>query len=79
MTTRTFHRYVFCTEVLSEDEIPDGADIDYLITEGDCSGRVISETHEVIDGRTAAKLLMEQGSSPEFFWLTEDGEDTEDR
>lgn len=75
---RKFYRTIVEVEVLSEEPFPDVTDLDaihYMVTEGDCSGKVsIKETKE-IDGKTAADLLKAQGSDPEFFMLTEDGND----
>jgi hypothetical protein len=55
----------------------DLGDIAREIADGEYSGNVTQTKAEVIDGATAAKALQEQGSDPEFFRLTEDGNDTD--
>lgn len=45
------------------------------ITEGDCSGVYRITNTKVMNGASAAKALIAQGSSPAFFSLTEKGED----
>jgi hypothetical protein len=73
---RKFYKQTFVVEVLSEDEPLSNvslSDIDYAITEGHCSG-VIKEGEVVkVSGKEMAKLLIEQGSDPEFFQLNEKG------
>lgn len=75
---RQFWKTVLAVTVLSEDEpLQQGlslADIHYEVTEGHCSGAV-----DVVDAirltpKEAAEELRMQGSDPEFFRLTEDGE-----
>ena|SRR5688572_15118312 len=79
---RSFHKYIFTFEVISEEELP--ADIglkelDYEITEGHCVGRFVGDCeYELIDGSTCAKHLLECRSDPEFFRLTPEGEDIEE-
>ena len=78
MTDRKFHRYVFTYEVLSEHPIPARmglADMLRETEEGDFNGNLLESHNEIIDGETAARLLLESGSDPCFFRLTEDGED----
>ncbi|DAC71759.1 MAG TPA: hypothetical protein DSN98_08700 [Thermoplasmata archaeon] len=75
---RKFYRTIYTLEVLSERPIEDLVSLDdlhYMITWGDCSGMTHTEGSEEIDGATAAKLLIKQGSDPEFFMLDEDGND----
>ena len=75
---RKFYRRVVTIEILSEDEPPeweDLADLEYLMTEGHCSGRTDAGFAEEVTPAQMAKLLIAQGSDPEFFSLTEDGED----
>lgn len=79
---RKFYKTILQIEVLSEDEPIDDElslkEIDYAITEGDCSGIVkIVETVELTPEQ-AAKALEAQGSDPEFFGLTEDGKPLND-
>lgn len=78
VSKRTFHKYVFKLEVLSEEELPEDLELSELaqaVEFGECSGRRLDTEHEELDGPTTAKALIEQGSDPEFFDLTEDGED----
>lgn len=76
---RKFYRTVFTVEVLSEEE-PEAVDLDVLheqITDGPWSGVVEKGATETVGGKAMAKLLIEQGSDPGFFNLTDDGEDAE--
>jgi len=81
-TTRRFHRTVLEVEVLSEEPYPvqtkELDDIAYDITEGHFNGNVEVTTVEVIDGATAATMLIRSGSDPGFFGLDADGNDAED-
>lgn len=75
---RTFHRYVFQYEVLSEEPLsPDMSmsDVDAACTDGACSGRLLDTTHKQIKAKAAAKGLIAQGSDPSFFRLTTKGEE----
>ncbi len=49
------------------------------ITEGDCSGDWKVTKVKELNGKQAAKALIEQGSEPSFFGLTDDGEDEQER
>jgi len=74
---RKFYKTTIKVEVLSELPLPSNpnlAGIAYAIIDGDCSGTVTTESVEELDGPAAAKALMEQGSDPSFFMLTENGE-----
>jgi hypothetical protein len=78
---RKFYRTVYTVEVLSEEPITVNVDLDdlnYMITDGDCSGKIETNGSDEIDGVTAAKLLMEQGSDPEFFRIDKNGNDISD-
>ena len=82
MSKRKFFKQKVTIEILSEDR-PLSEDlsisgIEYAITEGDCSGVVIRDAPEELNGEQMAKALMEQKSDPNFFQLTENGEDMED-
>ena len=76
---RRFHRTLIQVEVLSEEPYnPESlAEVANDIVQGDCSGKWDVKLQTEVTGRTMAKLLQDQGSDPEFFMLTEDGEDTE--
>jgi hypothetical protein len=77
-STRRFYKQIFTVTVLSEDSPVDESiglsDLGAYITDGDGSGQITCVTEE-IDAPTAAALLLDQGSEPEFFMLTEDGDD----
>ena len=79
---RDFYKTVFRIEVLSEEE-PIGEDVDlatinYLITDGHCSGIVTRDSPEKMSAPEMARLLLAQGSDPEFFRLDEQGNELED-
>ncbi len=73
---RTLHRTVITVDVLSDHpfEFDDLEDLHFAITSGDCSGRWVVTRTEQVDGRRMAQLLLEQGSDPDFFGQTDDGE-----
>ena len=84
---RKFHKIIYKCEVLVDDAaVADGMskgfysmnDVAYSIELGGSSGSFGVESVEEVDGPTMAKLLMEQGSDPEFFQLDEEGNDIED-
>ena len=73
---RKFFRQVIEIEVLSEDvplEWDELNDIEHAIIYGDCSGVVNETLREEVTGPEMAKLLIKQGSDPEFFMLTNKG------
>lgn len=80
-STRIFYRTVFTFEILSEEPYPDEFSLEqvqYDTTEGHCSGTFLSmQINLEIDAQECARLLITQGSDPEFFTLTEEGEDAE--
>ena len=76
MEKMKFFRTIVTVEVLSEDfpvEFDDLKDLDYLITEGHCSGMVQVMSSELVSGLEMAQLLIKQRSDPEFFRLDIDG------
>ena len=77
MTNRKFHKYVFRYEVLSEEPLDDISlrDLQYLTYDGPCSGRMLKPEHQILDGKQAADGLLEQGSDPDFFQLSSEGEE----
>jgi len=80
-SARKFYRTVIEVEVLSEEpfEYDTLYQVHCSITEGHCSGTVTPKVkNEEVDGPAMAKLLIAQRSDPEFFGLTDDGEDTLD-
>jgi len=70
-----FYKTVVTVTVLSEEPFNEMelADVAYAIGEGDCSGQVEFAPSEKVDGPTMAKLLIAQGSDPEFFQIDADG------
>lgn len=77
---RKFYRTIIQVEVLSEEpyEITDLEDIAYDVDQGDCSGITKIVSTETVGGPEITKLLEAQGSDPEFFQLTPEGEDIEE-
>lgn len=79
---RQLYRQVFQYEILSEEPIPDCmslSEIEYQTQEGHMSGRFLETVvDEAVDGPTMAKLLVEQGSDPDFFGLDQNGDDSEE-
>jgi hypothetical protein len=78
---RKFYLTEVIVRVLSEDrpaEFENLSDLEYLITDGECSGTIAVKSTKKLTGKQAAKELQKQGSDPEFFRLDEDGNDLED-
>lgn len=76
---RKFYRTVFEVEVLSEHpfEPEDLETIAYEITYGGCSGMVDRTCDIEVDAEEMVRLLRNQGSDPDFFMLTDDGDDVD--
>lgn len=77
---RKFFRQVIEIEVLSEDEPlvwGDLGDVMGAIDTGPCSGKVREVSCTSVSGSKMAKLLQAQDSDPDFFNLTESGEDAD--
>ena len=81
---RVFYRRVIEVEVLSE-ELLDSLDdlvedfMELLQTDEHCSvAWQDKEDLTVVPSQTAVKILTEHGTVPEYFMLTEDGEDIEE-
>jgi hypothetical protein len=72
-----FYKTVISIEILSDELYPDCVtleQINYDITEGHCSGRLLTEVHnEELTKEQMAEALIAQGSDPSFLI----GEDTE--
>lgn len=78
---RKFYKTVIEVVVLSEDEpysCNDLAMLEYDITEGHFSGVWEVKSSEELSPEEAAKALLAQGSDPEFFRLSQDGENLEE-
>lgn len=74
---RKFFKTVVTIEILSEERLPDPLsleEINYLITEGPCSGKMTHAERE-ISAKVAARELCKQESDPEFFRLDKLGND----
>ena len=81
MTERKFFKRVVTIEVLSESPIPEGMSITNMIIEamsGDYSMRAYNVNDKELNGKQAAKALLNQGSDPSFFGLSARGNDTTD-
>lgn len=81
-STRKFYRTVVTVEILSEDPFDGTQDLEYIdwaITDGDCCGKqTVTVDNAELDGPAAAAFLVANGDDPEFFGLTEEGEDVEE-
>ena len=80
MTDRTFFKTVISIEVLSEDQIPEGMELENIVHEcidGGWSLRTLKYIEKSLNGKQAARALLNQGSDPSFFQLTNDGKDVE--
>lgn len=77
---RKFHKTVITLEVLSERPIGEMGieDIAYEVTRGNFSGQWKPTETVELDGPQAAAELQAQGSDPDFFGLTANGEDADD-
>lgn len=77
---RVFYKTKFSFEVLSEAPIYDGelTDILHDCIHGDFSMGAVKREQQELDGPAAAKALEDQGSDPEFFQLTPEGDDLDD-
>lgn len=81
MTKRRFYKREYVIVLLSEEPIPECLELEtihYLMTEGHCSGIINDLGETKISGKRMASLLIQQGSDPEFFSLTQEGEDWSD-
>jgi len=78
MTDRRFFRTIIAIEVLSEEQIPEGMELDSVVREardGAYSMRPLKHEVQSLSGRQAANALRKQGSDPMFFRLTKGGND----
>jgi len=78
-SARKFYRQVFTYEILSEEPIGQLSleDVAYETSEGHMSGHFTNRIETEHSAKEMAKMMEVQGSDPEFFQLTETGEDTE--
>lgn len=80
MTDRKFFKTEIKFTVLSEEPIPDGMSLENIANEcinGNWSMGNHGCKETEINGKQAARALLNQGSDPGFFSLTNDGEDIE--
>lgn len=81
MTDRKFFKTRVSFVVLSEAPIPDGMTVQNIADEcitGDWSMGELQTKETTLNGKQAAKALLNQGSDPGFFQLTEKGEDADE-
>ena len=72
-----YYRNVYVFELLSTEEMEsmDLSQLDYEASEGHCSGMFLDGVTEEVDENTMARLLLNQGSDPEFLLGNGDGEE----
>lgn len=79
---RKFYRTMVHVEVLSEKPLDMEPELQDLVTLAEADDGVsLATTWDEpvpVDGPTMADLLMKQDNDPEFFGLTEEGEDYDD-
>lgn len=75
-----FFKTTIIIEILSEQKFNNTnlEDINYAITQGDCSGKVEITGYQELTSKEAAAALLAQGSDPEFFGLDENGKSLDD-
>ena len=81
ISPRKFFKTVIAIEVLSEDRIPDGLELDQIVQEcrdGGYSMRPLKHAVTKINARQAANALSRHGSDPSFFRLNADGTEDEE-
>jgi hypothetical protein len=77
MTKRKFYKTTLQVTILSEEpfEWDDLSSVHHSVTSGDCSGDIEEIERITLNGKECASALIAQGSDPEFFQITEEGED----
>jgi hypothetical protein len=82
MAKKVLYRSVIQYEVLSEEPIPDGMDLEEIIAEcydGEYSGKSeIIVSNKPIVGKRAVKFVEKQGSDVEFFNMDANGNELEE-
>jgi hypothetical protein len=70
MSDEIYYRTVVSFEVLSAESITEEplslGDLHYMTTEGHCSGAFLETVESEVSREEMSKLLIEQGSDPEF-------------
>lgn len=82
MKKKVLYKSIIQIEVLSEEPIPQGMDIEEIMcecTDGEYSGKttVIIENKPVV-GKRAVNMVVNQGSDPEFFQMDSRGYELSD-
>ena len=78
ISDRKFFKKTMKVEFLSETPFPDNTSLENLATEaidGDYSMNITQDKETEINGKQAARALLNHGSDPSFFQLTNKGED----
>ena len=81
MTKRKFYRATYKLVLLSEKPFTGNEslqDLSNAITDGDDSGSFEMKEQKTLNGKQAAKALMDQESDPSFFRLDDEGNDAKD-
>lgn len=80
ISDRKFFKKTMRVEFLSESEFPDGMSLESMVNEattGDYSMNITQDKETEINGKQAARALLNHGSDPGFFQLNSDGTDAE--
>lgn len=74
---KKFHKTIITVVVLSEEPyvLNTLKDVAYDILDGNCVGSYTATEVTILNGAEMAIELINNASDPEFFQLTEDGED----
>ena len=78
ISDRPFFKKTMKVEFLSETPFPDNTSLENLCNEainGDYSMNITQDKETEINGKQAARALLNHGSDPSFFQLNEDGSD----
>jgi hypothetical protein len=78
---KTIYRTIFTVEVLSDEPINTNLDLSDLNNEctfGDYSGSTTKGDSKPLKGIKAARAVIAQGSSPDFFMMDDQGNELED-
>lgn len=81
MTKRKFYKNTITITILTEDtpyEFKSLEGVAYDMNYGDCVGDVDSQEPIMLDGKQTADFLYDIGCQPEFFFLDDDGNDSDD-
>lgn len=72
-----FKRTVIMVEVLSPEDTPvENMGLKRIadeVLEGDCSGKVVVQSVDIISSVDCARIAKEQGTEPEFFGIDSNG------